>query len=104
MIELTTPAASVIVALITTTQGIVLAVLGIVASRVNRVKADAAAVRDQVQNDHATNMREEADERHRENAGMLRWLVNEVATIRALVGANTSRITTLEDTLNPKEK
>lgn len=84
-------------------------VLG-VRSRVKRVQA-------QVENDHATNMREEADERHAENARALHWLVGTVKTLvrdlggirqdlrdlRADVRHERDRIDDLEDTINPKE-
>lgn len=82
-----------------------------VRSRVKRVQA-------QVENDHTTNMREEADERHQENSRALRWLVATVQTVvrdiggirqdlrdlRAEVRHERDRIDDLEDTINPKEK
>lgn len=85
-------------------------VLG-VRSRVKRVQA-------QVENDHTTNMREEADERHQENSRALRWLVATVQTVvrdigglrqdlrdlRGEVRHERDRIDDLEDTINPKER
>lgn len=79
-------------------------------ARVKRVQA-------QVENDHSTNMREEADERHKENASALQWLVNTVKTVvrdigglrqdirdlRADITHERGRIDDLEDTINPKE-
>ena len=79
--------------------------------RVKRVQA-------QVENDHSTNMREEADERHAENASALHWLIGTVKTLvrdvggiredvrdlRADVRHERGRIDDLEDTITPKEK
>lgn len=79
--------------------------------RVKRVQA-------QVENDHTTNMREEADERHQENSTLLRWVVGTMKTVvrdigglrqdirdlRSEVRHERDRIDELEDTINPKER
>lgn len=72
--------------------------------RIKRVQA-------QVENDHTTNMREEADERHTENTTTLQTIVRDIGGIRGDLRALRSdltherdRIDDLEDTINPKEK
>ncbi|QOC24404.1 hypothetical protein IC744_14055 [Microbacterium hominis] len=66
----------------------------------------------QVENDHSTNLREEADERHNENTTTLRTIVRDIGGIRGDIRAlrddlthERDRIDDLEDTINPtKEK
>lgn len=71
-------APEVLVALITAGQAITLAFIGVLTSRlgkvktaVGEVKADAAAAREQVENNHDTNLREENDSRHAETKGWI---------------------------------
>lgn len=56
---------SVVVAIVTTIGLIVVAVIS------NRTRQHAKAARDQVQNSHSTNLRDELDTRHVENVGKL---------------------------------
>lgn len=63
---------SVIVALIGAAALVVVAILtGRQNLRLRRIETDAKATRTQVENGHATNMREESDERHSENSTKL---------------------------------
>lgn len=50
----------IIIALITTTGGLLIAVL----AKLNKVGKDAGAAREQVQNDHETNLRDDFDGKH----------------------------------------
>lgn len=79
------------------------ALLALVTARA--VKKDVAATREQVQNDHPKNMREEQDERHAENQRALKWLARELLALGekvedawAVIRDNRHRITDLEDT------
>lgn len=54
--------------------------------KVNRVSADAAASREQLVNGHATNLREEGDERHAENSTKLDAIFHKVTDLEENVG------------------
>lgn len=69
------------------------------------VKKDVQATREQVVNDHTTNLREENDERHDENTRALRWLARHMLKVLDQVDwlvrtahSNRGRIQALEDT------
>src|SRR3990170_1329429 len=73
----------VVVALIQGGVAVLLLILGArLNGKVKRVQEDAAATRVQVENNHPTNLREEADERHGENSGKLDTLLEDVGVIR----------------------
>lgn len=72
----------VVIALITAVQAVTLAVLGILAKRVGNVRRDTTATREQVVNDHTTNLREENDGRHAETAAWFRELRRDLGGIR----------------------
>lgn len=85
----------VVIALITTA-GVVLAAIIALIARVNvvitRVKRDVDATRENVVNDHPTNMRVEQDERHDENAHKLDTLLEEIGYVRGSVRKIWERI------------
>jgi hypothetical protein len=56
----------VLIAIVGCVQAVIVALVGVVAVRVGRVRRDTEATRDHVVNDHKTNMREENDSRHGE--------------------------------------
>lgn len=112
-------------ALIGAAQAIILALiaaagifLGKVNGKVNKVKEDSAVTRDQVANDHTTNLREEADERHHENTATLGSIVRKLDTVQQQVAelfssdinlhrraqSNADRIWELEHTRPPQPK
>ncbi|MGW8350826.1 hypothetical protein ACWGKB_20765 [Bacillus velezensis] len=77
-------------------QAITLALLGLLGSRLGKVKKDAAAAREQVENNHrhpdgtVINLREENDSRHAETKGWIDelrgLLTGEIRTLRRDVG------------------
>lgn len=73
---------TVIVALIGLSQAVSLAILGLLAKRVGKVRSDTTATREQVENDHTTNLREENDGRHAETAGWFREIRRDLGGIR----------------------
>lgn len=90
-------------ALITAFQAITLGLIGLIDIRLGRVKtevgqvkADAAAAREQVENNHDTNLREENDVRHEETRGWIdsvrRLITSEIRTLRTDVGKDIGGI------------
>lgn len=78
----------VVVALITATSVVlvgVLALVGRVSFQITRVRRDTEVTREQVANDHDTNLRVEQDERHDENAQKLDAILEEVQHLRGSV-------------------
>lgn len=73
---------AVLVAIITGVQAVTLGVLGILAKRIGNVRRDTTATREQVVNDHTTNLREENDGRHAETTGWFRELRRDLGGIR----------------------
>lgn len=61
----------VVVALITAVQGILIALLARQSSRVKQIAADARAAREQVQNSHTVNLRDDFDGKHGETSAKL---------------------------------
>lgn len=83
----------IVIALLNGLALVVVAIIGqSVRGRLKRVEKDGAATRTQVENNHDTNLREEADERHEENAGHLRQIVLDIGGLRADVRALTARV------------
>lgn len=89
--------------LITAFQAITLGLIGLIGIRLGRVKtevgqvkADAAAAREQVENNHDTNLREENDVRHEETRGWIdsvrRLITSEIRTLRTDVGKDIGGI------------
>jgi len=77
----------VAVAIINGGFGILVLILGVRLNRkVNTVRADARASRDQLVNGHSTNLREEADDRHDENGRKLDDILDEIKSLRTSVG------------------
>lgn len=105
---------AVLVAAITSGAALLAAVINAVLSaltnrRSKRVEATTEVVREQVQNGHGTNLREEQDDRHSENTRRLEELASRVDAgfsemtqeFRALwgkAGSNADRIFALEQT------
>lgn len=115
----------VTLALIGAGQAIILALiaaagifLGKVNGKVNKVREDSAVTRDQVANDHSTNLREEQDSRHQENTTTLDTIVKKLDTVQEQIGelfssdislhkraqSNADRIWELEHTRPPQTK
>lgn len=90
------------VALIYAVQGITVALLGAVAVRLGKVRRDAAAVRDQVVNDHYDDdgkpiiMRDENDRRHNETKGWFAELRRDIGGIRRDIRDLGGRVQLLE--------
>lgn len=57
---------AVLIAAVGCAQAVLVALVGVIAVRMGRVRRDTEATRDHVVNDHSTNMREENDSRHAE--------------------------------------
>jgi hypothetical protein len=77
--------------------------------RSKRVEAKTEIVREQVQNDHGTNLREEQDHRHRENSTTLaevsQKLSDVLERVEELADADTNhhrRLTTIEEATQPR--
>jgi hypothetical protein len=70
----------------------------------NRGRQHAQAARVQVENNHSTNMREEADERHAENVKALKWIAQRVNWLTDMAIGNRSRIRDLESTQPPTRR
>jgi hypothetical protein len=72
---------TVVVAIITTIGAVLVALLSVQNARIGRIRKDAAETREQVANNHVDasgkpiNLREEADERHAENAQKLDQII-----------------------------
>lgn len=116
--------ALVIVTSIGAIQAVTLALIGLVAARLGRVRKDTQASRWQLENEHKRpdgtpiNVREELDERHGAVIRGLQWLAaqyqqltldigglrGEVRSLRDEVQDNRDDIEALEDTVNPREK
>lgn len=73
---------TVLVAIIGGAQAVIIAFVGVLNARIGRVSKDSAATRAQVENDHSTNLREEADDRHKETRGLLHGLARDIGGIR----------------------
>lgn len=85
----------VLVATVTTVGLIVVAVIS------NRGRQHAKAARDQVQNSHNTNLRDELDSRHRENVSNLTRLMKWQATHEVNSSRRDARIARVEILLLP---
>ena len=77
----------------------VVGLAGIVIPLLLSAKRDAREARVQVKNNHGTNLREEADDRHNENARKLDWLIASVTYLLERSNAHGDSIAELEDTL-----
>lgn len=97
------PLALILVAGINTLGLVLVAVIGL------RTKRDTKELREQVQNSHETNLRDELDERHESNATILKRIARDLAAFRAeareefdrlwrRADSNRSRIEELEHT------
>lgn len=73
---------SVVIALIGCAQAVTVAIVGVLAVVIGKVRRDTTATREQVVNDHSTNLREENDGRHAETAGWFRELRRDLGGIR----------------------
>lgn len=88
------------VAIILAVQGVLVAWITV---SLGRVRRDAAATREQVENNHKNpdgtpiNLREEADERHGENRGLLFQILGSVNWLVSMALSNAGRITELEE-------
>lgn len=97
------------IALIAAGQGIVVGLFALLSVRIGAVKKDVALVKHEVKNDHKTNLRDEQDTRHNENARKLNWLVRAMdgvlGDLEYLTNgyrSNRARIENLEQTIPPR--
>jgi len=97
----------IIVALIGALGIVLVALIGVFGSKIN---GRLRAVQGQVQNDHATNLREELDSRHAETRQWF-WALwkrqdrqdEAIDKLFSLVRDERERLDDLEDTINPRE-
>lgn len=98
---------SVVIALIGAQAVVLAAVLPPLLSarkHAKRAAGDAAEARDQVSNNHGTNLRDELDERHEENKGSLHELLEWKRQHDLDAAERDERIKLLEDTIpNPAQ-
>ena len=92
---------NVLIAIITSLNAIVLAVVGIVGSVILR---RVGAVRAQVQNSHDTNLRDDLDGKHDQNRGVLLAIQRDIAWLMRMVADLRRDHDLLEDTIQPKDK
>lgn len=88
----------ILVAIVGTAGLILVALIG------NRARQHAKATRDQVENSHTTNLREEADDRHRELVRRLEGVASDVRGIRRDLGRHTDHLTDHEKRLDLIER
>lgn len=81
----------IIVAAITAEGAIIAAALVVIIPLLWKTRKDAKASKEQLVNSHATNMREEQDERHQENIGRLGRLEHSVHKIEEHLGIEDTR-------------
>lgn len=72
----------VLIALVGCIQAVTVAIVGVLAVRIGKVRRDTTATREHVVNDHTTNFRDENDSRHAETKGWFRELRRDVGGIR----------------------
>lgn len=72
----------VLIAIVGCIQAVTVAIVGVLAVRIGKVRRDTTATREQVVNHHETNFREENDSRHAETRGWFRDLRRDVGGIR----------------------
>lgn len=78
----------------------VVTVIGLIAVAIlNRTRQHAKAVRYQVENDHSTNLRDDADKYHGETAAKLDALVDAVASLGRSVGSVRDDVRQVRDEL-----
>lgn len=87
MIDVTSEVAQIIASVFTAVGLVVVAVI------TTRTRHDARAAREQVQNGHSTNLREELDDRHEETRGWFRGLARVVAGLSVAVAGVIAAIT-----------
>lgn len=80
-----------------------LAIAGRAASHAKVARRDSRATREQVENDHDTNFREESDERHSEGVSMQTRIMNGITDVRQIVGRMDERLLRVEDRLDVVE-
>jgi uncharacterized membrane protein len=79
-----------VVSIVAAVQGVLVALISVQTVRLRSVKRDVAATREQVVNDHKTNMRDENDSRHAETK---KWF----AEVRRDLGGIRSELRGLRD-------
>lgn len=79
MIDVTSEVAQIVASVVAAVGIIIVAILG------TRVRRDTRASREQLENNHSTNLREELDERHQETRGWFRGLARVVAGLSVAV-------------------
>ncbi|MFE7067480.1 hypothetical protein [Microbacterium sp. NPDC057658] len=72
----------VLIAIVGCVQAVTVALVGVIAVRIGKVRRDTTVAREQLENDHTTNLREENDGRHAETAGWFRELRRDIGGIR----------------------
>lgn len=71
---------------------LIASVTTVIVALLNRTRQHAKAAREQVENNHSTNLREESDERHTENQTLLKQLALDVGGMRQDMRALTARV------------
>lgn len=97
MIDVTSEVAQIVASIVAAVGIIIVAIL------TTRTRRDARASREQLENNHSTNLREELDKRHEETRGWFRLLGRvvaglalTVAAVVAAVGLNHTRLVRVE--------
>lgn len=72
----------VLISIVGCIQAVTVAIVGVLAVRIGKVRRDTTATREQVVNDHTTNLREENDGRHAETASWFKELRRDLGGIR----------------------
>ena len=98
----------VLISIVGCIQAVTVAIVGVLAVRIGKVRRDTTATREHVVNDHSTNFRDENDSRHAETAGWFRELRRDVGGIREEIRglrrddrALDRRVTKIEDKEKP---
>jgi hypothetical protein len=87
LIDVTSEVAQIVASVVAAVGLVIVAVLG------SGVRRDARVSREQLENSHSTNLREELDERHEETRGWFRSLARVVAGLAVAVAGVIAAIT-----------
>lgn len=90
------------------TEGIIIAIVaacgGVMVALLNRTRQHSKAIRDQVENDHSTNLRVEADDRHAELVHRIEGIASDVRGIRRDLGRHADHLGRHEERLDYLER
>jgi hypothetical protein len=89
------------------TEGVLVAIVtvlgGVLIALIERTRRHARAARTQVENSHATNFRDESDERHRETIRRLDDIAADVRGLRRDIGRHADQLATHERRIDELE-